>query len=46
MKKKIFREKYADNVQNVEVFEEKIEEPKLEVVIEEPKKRGRKKSVK
>ena len=46
MKKKIFRERYADCVVNYKAFEEKIENPKLEVIEEEkPKKRGRKKRV-
>lgn len=39
MKKKVFRERYA----NIETYTEHIEEPKLEVAVEEkPKKRGRK----
>ena len=42
MKKKVFRERYS----NLEVFEEKIENPEpVKVTEEEPKKRG-KKSVK
>lgn len=39
MKKKVFRERYADNVVNVETFEEKVKNPKVEVKIT---KRGRK----
>lgn len=43
MKKKVFRERYADYVKNIETYEEHIEEPKVEVEVEEkPKKRGRK----
>lgn len=49
MKKKVFRERYSQYVKNVEIFKEKIENPGEVTVIEEeeePKKRGRKKSVK
>ena len=44
MKKKLFRERYAKYVKDLEVFEEKIENPpKVEVVKEEkPTKRGKK----
>ena len=45
MKKKVFRERYAEEEKPevlVGVFKELIEEPKLEVKVE-PKKRGRKK---
>ncbi len=47
MKKKVFRERYAESIKEVKTFDEKIENPgEVEVVKEEPKKRGRKKSVK
>lgn len=43
MKKKVFRERYSQNVGEVTTYEEHIENPgPVEVVKEEPKKRGRK----
>lgn len=41
MKKKVFRERYANNVVSVETFEKHIEEPKVEVK-KQPTKRGKK----
>ena len=40
MKKKVFRERYADNVISVETFEEHVKNPKLEE--KKPTKRGKK----
>lgn len=40
MKKKVFRERYSNNVVSVETFEKHIEEPKVEV--KKPIKRGKK----
>lgn len=43
MKKKVFRERYAENVVKVETFEKLIENPKLEFKAEEKPKKTRKK---
>ena len=53
MKKRLFRERYQEEdtmekfIKNIVEYEEPIEDPEpIKVTVEEPKKRGRKKSVK
>lgn len=41
MKKKVFRERYSNNVVSVEIFEKHIKEPKVEVK-KQSTKRGKK----